>query len=198
MATIGSQREPDRSPSAKMSGMWLLRPGEYLNGVRAVTTRVRPAKLAFAIPDDDPWMALRAVQSCCSAWGGYACVIVPCSRNTGLSRDWEAVLWATDPDAVVDCGVLSEEDKEELERRDLFVHDWRDTDDALYLGEALQRSALAAFGDWLDPSESEHFVVVPDLSSNDPQYLPILARWGALDEDALVVAHRVLFKQRRL
>ncbi len=180
-----------------MSGTWLLRPGDHLNGVRAVTTRIRPAKLAFAIPDDDPRIALRAVQSCCSAWGGYAYVIVPCSRNTGLSRDWKAVLWATDPDAVVDCGVLSEEDKEELERRDLSVRDWRDADEALYLGEALQRSALAAFGEWLDPSESEHFVVVAELSDNDPLYLPVLARWGALDDAALGRAVRRLWYEYR-
>lgn len=156
-----------------------------MNGVRAVTTRVRPAKLAFAIPDDDPKMALRAVQSCCSAWGGYACVMVPCARGTDLSSDWKAVLRATDPDAVIDCGVLTEDDEDELRRRDLFVRKWRDAEGALHLAEALQRSALAAFGDWLNPSESQHFVVVPDLSEGDPLYLPILARWGALDDNAL-------------
>jgi hypothetical protein len=125
------------------------------------------------------------VQSCCSAWGGYACLIVPCSRGAGLSPDWRVVLEAADPDAVVDCGVLLESDKRVIEGRGAFVRGWEDAARYLCLGEALQRSALVAFGSWLQPSESDHFVVLPDVAEDDPLYLPILARWGALDDSAL-------------
>ncbi len=175
-----------------MNNTWLLRPGAQLEGVRTVTTRIRPAKVAFVIPDDDRRMALRTVQSCCSAWGGFAYIIIPCSRETGLSAGWKAVLEATDPDAVVDCGVLSGADKREIEGRDVLVRDWEDPEQYLCLGEALQRSALAAFGAWLDPSESDHFAVVPNVVEDDPLYLPILARWGALDDGALKRAVRRL------
>lgn len=175
-----------------MNNTWLLRPGVHLEGVRNITTRIRPAKVAFVLPDDDLRIALRTVQSCCSAWGGYACTIVPCSRVTGLSPDWKAVLEVTDPDAVVDCSVLSQADKREIEERDVFVRGWEDAERFLSLGEALQRSALVAFGAWLDPSESNHFAVVPDVAEDDPLYLPILARWGALDESALKRAIRSL------
>jgi hypothetical protein len=41
-----------------MNNTWLLRPGSHLEGVRTVTTRVRPAKVAFVIPDDDRRIAL--------------------------------------------------------------------------------------------------------------------------------------------
>jgi hypothetical protein len=182
-----------------MNNTWLLRPGAHLEGVRTVTTRVRPAKVAFVVPDDDRRMALRTVQSCCSAWGGYACLIVPCSRGTGLSPDWRAVLEAADPDAVVDCGVLLESEKREIEGRGTFVRGWEDAERFLCLGEALQRSALVAFGSWLEPSESDHFVVVPDVAEDDPLYLPILARWGALDDGALKRAvGRLRYEYREL
>jgi hypothetical protein len=168
-----------------VSSTWLLRPQEYLNGIRVVTTRLRPAKLAVAVPDDDPRIAVRAVQSCCAAWGGYAYLIVPCSRGAGLSDKWEAVLEAMDPDALVDCGVLSDEDKERLEARDRFVRDWREPQTTLFLGETLQHSALAAFGKWFSPPDSEHFAVVPELDEDDPLYLPLVARFGVVDDDAL-------------
>ena len=163
----------------------MLRPGGHLHGVRTVTTRVRPAKLAFVIPDDDPKLALRAVQSCCSSWGGYAYVIVPASREVGLTEDWKAVLKATDPDALVDGGALSDADKEELRAHDLLARDWRDPQGMLFLGETLQLSALEAFGGGFKKPENESFAVVAELAEDHPLYLPLIARWGALDDEAL-------------
>lgn len=69
-----------------MTSSWMLRRGSYVDGVRAVDLTLRPARMAFLIPDDKPDVAVKAVQSCCLSWGGYANHLIPYSRIYGISQ----------------------------------------------------------------------------------------------------------------
>lgn len=167
-----------------MTRSWMLRRGNRIDGVRSVQIVLRPARMAFLIPDDEPELAAKAVRTCCLAWGGYANYLVPYSRTAGVSDDWMVALDVLDPDGVVDCGdVVFEEDAEAFESRGWHVRRWKDPSATLFVGETLQYSALLAFGEGLRESESNHYVVVPELDEDDALYLPLMARFGSLDEE---------------
>ena len=82
---------------------WILDNENRLNGVKLVTVRVRPLRLAYIIPDDNPKIALRAIDSCCLTWGGVLSLLIPYSHKEGLSYPWLRMLERLDPDEIVDC-----------------------------------------------------------------------------------------------
>jgi hypothetical protein len=65
---------------------WALRPGEYAQGPRVVSTTLRPVRPAVLIPEDDPGMAARFARSRSLAWGGHACYALPFSCAFGPWR----------------------------------------------------------------------------------------------------------------
>lgn len=100
-----------------------------------------------------------------------------------LSDEWMAVLRVLDPDDLVDCGgIVLDEDERVFERYGWHARSWSDPSIMLFPGEALQYSALVAFGEGLRESDSDHFVVIPELDAGDEMYLPMAARFGNLNE----------------
>ncbi len=176
-----------------MSPSWMLRRGERVDGVRAVEILLRSARMAFLIPDDDAAVAVKAVQSCCLSWGGYANYLIPYSRTAGIADEWLAVLRVLDPDAVVDCGgVLLDVDKGFFDNRGWHVRDWEDPSSTLFVGEALQYSAMLAFAEGLEKPDAGRFVVLPELDEKDELYLPLVARFGSLNEEPFKIGvHRL-------
>ena len=109
-----------------MNGSGILKPGERLNGARIAHVRLRPLRLGFLVPDDDSAVAVRAIESCCLTWGGLLNPIIPYSRSHGLTTEWRRILELLDPDDLVDCVGISEEDQREFTQRGHHVHKWDD------------------------------------------------------------------------
>jgi hypothetical protein len=164
---------------------WALLPGDYVDGVRVVETTLRPARPGCLIPDDDPGIAAGFVRSRCLAWGGHASYAIPYSRSRGLTERWEALLDLLDPDEVFALGSLQEAEKKRLRDAGWFVYPIEDPMSLFTFTGALLYSALAAVGQGLRPPESEHFLVVPEMGQGTRAHLPLLARFGSLEEAEL-------------
>lgn len=160
----------------------ILRPGERLNGTELAHVRLRPLRLGFIVPDDDPSIVARVVESCSLTWGGYLNPIIPYSRSHGLTTEWRRILELLDPDDLVDCVGILEADQAEFTQHRQHVHKWEDPANTFFTVGALQYSALKAFGDHLKSTTTQHIVINPILTSTDPLYLPLIARWGRLNE----------------
>jgi hypothetical protein len=71
---------------------WILDSENRLNGARVATVRVRPLRLAYIVPDDDPQIVRRVIHSCCLTWGGVINPLIPYSRAKGFSPAWLEIL----------------------------------------------------------------------------------------------------------
>ena len=206
-----------------MNRTYALRTGEYAEGPRVVSTTLRPARPAVLIPEDDPGLAARFAESRSLAWGGHAGFALPFSRSEGLREPWRRLLDFLDPDQVYALGVsrrpavspgvvnmhaphakpprsLAERMQDGLGR---LLYTAEEGPERLFIGTStLMHSVLGAVDENLKPPDSERFVVVPRVHrgySSSP-YLPVVARYGAVDdaalEDALndVYSHRYRFE----
>ncbi|MBL7165795.1 MAG: hypothetical protein ISS55_04845 [Dehalococcoidales bacterium] len=124
---------------------WILS-RERVQGRNEGTVAIRPTRVAYIIPDDDPETALRAIEACCLTWGGVLNPLIPYSRKRGLSETWRGILGKLDPDTVVDCAGLDEETRERFERAGQDVHRWENPQDSLLVVGTMQYTALRAFG----------------------------------------------------
>lgn len=154
---------------------------------------LRPVRPAALIPDDDPGMAAKFAVSRCVAWGGHASYVIPYSRSGGVSEAWRELLELLDPDELFALGPLQEAVKDSLNDAGRLVYP-RDEPASLFVhASTLLHSVLGAVGQDLKPPDSERFVIVPKISRGALGYLPLLARYGDLDEkdvkDALERRH---------
>jgi len=166
-----------------MNGSGILRPGERLKGARVAHVALRPVRLGFLVPDDDPAIAVRVIESCCLTWGGYLNSIIPYSRSHGLTNGWGQILELLDPDDLVDCVGISEADQKGFSRYGRHVHKWDDPENTFFTVGALQYSGLKAFGEHL--KSARHIVVNPVMPSTDTLSLRLISRWGRLNESFL-------------
>lgn len=187
-----------------MSRTWALRPGEYVQGPRVVSTTLRPVRPAVLIPDDDPGMAARFAQSRSLAWGGHTCYALPFSRSEGLREPWRRLLDLLDPDQVYalgisrprgNSGVVNMHAPRREPPRPLvdrmgdglgrLLYTAQEGPERLFTGTStLLHSVLRAVGKDLKPPDGEGFVVVPRVQrgySSSP-YLPAVARYGGVDD----------------
>lgn len=163
-----------------------LLPGGYVDGVGIAETTLRPARPAALIPDNDPDLAAKFARSRSLAWAGIASYAIPYSPGGGLSERWEEVLGLLDPDQVYAAGPLREAEKKRLNDAGWFVFP-RDEPTALSAEcSTLLHSALGVVSKDLEPPDGEAFVVVPEIHRGILAYLPLLARFGDLDERELV------------
>lgn len=160
-----------------MSKSWILRTDQTLSGMHVVSTQIRPLRLAFLVPGDDPKIAARAIDSCCLTWGGYCNPIIPYSTTEGLSEEWRAILAVLDPDHIVDCVGISEADKVDFAGHHQFVSRWENPLATFFTNGALQYSALNQF------LSHETGLACPVATEDDPLYLQFLARHGRLKEE---------------
>lgn len=168
---------------ADMNEPSILRSDNYLSGSRATNITIRPLRLAYLVADDDPQVAVRAIESCCLTWGGYWNPIIPWSATEGLTDDWRRMLDILDPDNLVDCVGIPEADSEVFQQRGQFVHRWENPLTSFFTVGTLQYSALNAFGEYLKSSKTNYVVPNPTLADeNDPLYLPLISRFGRLNE----------------
>lgn len=165
-----------------MSRTWALLPKEYARGVRVVETTLRPAQPVCLIPEDSTDLAVKFVESRSLAWGGHASYVIPYSSSDGLSKRWKEVLELLDPDRVFAVGPTREAEKERLEEAGWLVYPVEDPVLLFTFTSSLLYSALEAIGQALQPPGSEDFVVIPETSMDSRAYLPLIARFGALNE----------------
>lgn len=186
-----------------MNRTWALRPGEYAEGPRVVSTTLRPVRPAVLIPEDEPSMAARLAQSRSLVWGGHTCYALPFSRSEGLREPWRRLLDLLDPDQVfalgtsrrpaISPGVVNmhaphteppkpvvDRIKEGLGR---LVYTAEEGPERLFTGAStLIHSVLHAVGEDLKLPEGERFVVVPRVHKGvSSPYLPVVARYGGVD-----------------
>jgi hypothetical protein len=166
-----------------MSPAWPLLPGEYASGPRVAETTLRPVRPACLIPNDDEDMAAKFVESQCLAWGGQASFVLPYSRSHGLSEGWRELLEVLDPDGVFALGPLQESVKDGLRDAGRFVYSRDEPAELFIQAGTLVHSVLGSFGQDLKPPESERFVVIPKVSPMVTAHLPLLARYGSLNEE---------------
>lgn len=166
-----------------MSLPWPLLPGEYVSGPRVADTTLRPVRPACLIADDDEDMAAKFVETHCLAWGGQASYVFPYSRSCGLSEVWRELLEVLDPDEEFSLGPLQESVKDGLRDAGRFVYPMDEPAELFFQAGTLVHSVLDTFGQGLKPPESERFVVIPKVSPMAPAHLPLLARYGALNEE---------------
>ena len=179
MPTLAARRRSAREGDSRMQ---LLLPNDYTKGVRTVETSLRPARPACLIPDDDPKSAAKFAESRSLAWGGCASYVIPYSRSQGLSEGWRELLGILDPDRVFAVGKLPEAEEERLHEAGWFVYP-RDEPEALSReSSTLLYSALEAVAKDLAPPDSKGFVVVPENPRGIVASLPLLARFGGLQE----------------
>ena len=165
---------------------WILDNENHLNGPRVATVRVRPVRSAYIVPDDDPSIALRAIDSCCLTWGGMINPLIPYSKTKGFSPLWLKILQKLDPDDLVDCTGISETDSQRFKDNQQQVLRWDKPLESMFTIGALQYSALNAFAKGLKNDQSQ-LVIQPKLNSDaDPLYLPLIAKYGRLDERFLI------------
>jgi hypothetical protein len=161
---------------------WILDNENHLNGTRVATVRVRPVRSAYIVPDDDPSIALRAIDSCCLTWGGTINPLIPYSKTNGFSPLWLKILHKFDPDDLVDCTGISEADTQRFKDNRQQVLRWDKPLESFFMAGTLQYSALNAFAKGLKNDQSQ-LVIQPKLNSDsDPFYLPLIAKYGRLDE----------------
>lgn len=161
---------------------WILDNENHLNGPRVATVRVRPVRSAYIVPDDDPSIALRAIDSCCLTWGGMLNPLIPYSKTKGLSPLWLKILDKFAPDNLVDCTGISEADTQRFKDNRQQVHRWDKPLESSFMVGTLQYSALNAFAKGLKNDQSQ-LVIQPKLNSDaDHFYLPLIAKYGRLDE----------------
>ena len=166
-----------------MSSTQLLRPGNYADGARVVSTTVRPVRQACLIAEDDPSMAARFAESRSLAWGGHIGYVLPYSRSEGLREPWRRLLDLLDPDQVFALGMSDDlVVSQDLGR---MVYTRYKPEELLILGSTLMYSVLNAVGQSLKPPDSEWFVVVPKLSQWSSFCLPLMARYGGVNEAEL-------------
>ena len=186
-----------------------LLPGEYAEGTQIVETTLRPVRLACLIPEEDPGLAARFAVSRSLAWGGHVGYALPYSRSEGLRQPWRRLLDVLDPDQVfalgltsrpaVSPGVVNMNAPEEEPPRPLayrlsddlgrLVYTAEEGPERLFVGAStLMHTVLGAVGEGLKPPDSERFVIVPMLSQQSPDYLPVTARYGGVNDAELVSA----------
>lgn len=163
---------------------WILDRENRLNGTKVATIRIRPLRLAYIIPDDNPQIAVRAIHSCCLTWGGMINGLIPYSETKGFSPIWQKILNKLDPDNLVDCVGISETDNQRFEGKGQHIHRWDKPLESLFMVGALQYSAMLAFAKGLKDDQSQ-IIVQPRLDSNNPPYLPVITMWGQIDEQLL-------------
>lgn len=148
-------------------------------------TTLRPVRPACLIPDDAPELAARFVKSRSLAWGGFASYVIPYSRSEGLSEQWEELIGLFDPDRVIAVGPLPQAERDRLHDAGWFVYP-RDDPMALSMQySTMLYSVLGAVAEDLRPPESTSFVIVPEDPRGIRGYLPLLARYGTLNEEEL-------------
>lgn len=179
---------------------WVLDRHSKLQGTRVATIVVRPVRVAYLVPDNDIWVTLRAVDAACLTWGGAANPMIPYSKAKGFSLTWLKILRKMDPDYLVDCVGIREEDERELRSRGQYIHRWQNPRETFFTSGATQYSAMNAFGNGVTYSETPQFyslsstwmpytlianqtVVQPMLQpESDVLYPCLVARRGRLDE----------------
>jgi len=179
--------------------------GEYADGARAVETTVRPVRPACLIPEDDPGMAARFAESRSLAWGGHVGYALPYSRSEGLREPWRRLLDLLDPDEVFALGISSKPAVSPgvVNMNSPYVEPPRplasrladDLGRMVYTGEepelpfrsasALLHSILDAVGEDLKPPDGKRFVVVPRMYRWPSFYLPVIARYGGVNDAKL-------------
>lgn len=161
----------------------ILENDQLLKGSRVATVSLRPLKLAYLVPEGDPQIALRAIESCTLTWGGFHHALVPYSKSVGLTKEWREMLDILDPDHLIDAVGISEADKALFMENNQFVHEWKEPLSTFFTDGALVYSALNAFSTGLKSQDSKLVVVNPVLKDpKHPMYLPLLARYGRLNE----------------
>ncbi len=188
-----------------MSRTWVLLPGEYADGARVVETTLRPIRPVCLIPEDDPGLAARFAGTRSLAWGGHVGYALPYSRSEGLREPWRRLLDLLDPDRVyalglsrepaVSPGVVNmhaprEEPTKSLPDRltdDLgrLVYTAEGPEQLFVSSSTLLHSALRAVGEDLKPPDGERFVLVPRLPQWSSAYLPVVARYGCVDDSSV-------------
>ena len=188
-----------------MSRTWLLLPGEYADGARVVETTLRPIRPVCLIPEDDPGLAAQFAGTRSLARGGHVGYALPYSRSEGLREPWRWLLDLLDPDRVyalslsrepaVSPGVVNmhaplEEPTKSLADRltdDLgrLVYTAEGPEQLFVSSSTLLHSALRAVGEDLKPPDGERFVLVPRLPRWSSAYLPVIARYGCVDESSV-------------
>jgi hypothetical protein len=163
---------------------WILDRENRLSGARVATVRIRPLRLAYIIPDDDPQIAVRAIHSCCLTWGGMINGLIPYSKTKGFSPTWLKILLKLDPDNLVDCVGISEADKQQFADKRQHIYRWDKPLESFFTVGALQYSAMNAFAEGLKDNPTQ-IVVQPRLDPNNIMYLPLIANWGQIDEQFL-------------
>lgn len=164
---------------------WILDNDNRLNGARVATTRIRPLRLAYIVPDDDPKIVRRVIHSCCLTWGGAINPLIPYSRAKGFSPTWVEILRKFDPDNLVDCVGISDADKEQFADRRQYIHRWEKPLETFFMVGALQYSAMNAFAKGVKDDKSQ-ITIQPKLEPDDKGlYLPLIAKYGELDEQFL-------------
>lgn len=202
-----------------MSRTQALLPGDYANGARVVETTLRPVRPACLIPEDAPNLAARFAESRSLAWGGHVGFVFPFSRSEGLREPWQQIFDQLDPDQVFALGIPRpqrssgvvnmhaphrEPPKPLVDRMgdDLgrLVYTAEDGPERLFISAStLIHSALDAVGQNLKPPDNEHYAIVPSAARRSPAYLPVVARYGSLDDKTLkealdeVYSHRYQF-----
>jgi hypothetical protein len=147
-------------------------------------------------------MAARFAESRSLAWGGHVGYALPYSRSAGLREPWRQLLDLLDPDEVVALGtsrepavsprVLNFRAPRQEPAKLLVDRIGDDLGRLVYTAEGPERlfisastlmhSVLRAVGEHLKPPDSEHFVVAPRLSRRSSAYLPVMARYGGVDD----------------
>lgn len=188
-----------------MSRMRALLPGEYANGARIIETTLRPVRPACLIPEDDPSLTARFAESRSLAWGGHVGFVFPFSRSEGLREPWRQLLDQLDPDEVFALGIPRpkhssgvvnmhaphrERPKPLVDRMgdDLgrLVYTAEEGPERLFISAStLIHSVLDAVGQDMKPPDSENYVIVPRAARQSSVYLPIVARYGGLDDEML-------------
>ncbi len=151
------------------------------DGRRISDSWIRPIKCAYLIPDDDISAVLRAIESSCVSWGGFDHIFVPVGDGS-VASGWLSIVERYDPDVFVDMADLDTAYRERLASKGQYVHEWKRPFTTCFIPGALLHSATMAFRDMF-PANLR--VLIPVVSENHPLRLPILAKWGALNEDGI-------------
>lgn len=166
----------------------LLSNDDALNGPKVVTHWTRPQKAAYIIADGDMDAATLAIQTACLSWGGANHALIPCIDGR-ISDDWTELIRRYDPDFLVDLAHMAEDEREKLSRFGRMVWPWHSSADRRPPA-ALIYGAIAAHFDQPDATRTR--IVVPMIPDTHPMRLPLLAKWGSLDEsivEGLLEAH---------
>lgn len=155
----------------------LLSPSAFVEGTRIVTTWTHPRRIAYILPEDRQDLLIEAVAECCLTWGGMDSLLVPCKDQ--ISVTWRKVLQAYGPDLIVAFSEVSDVDRAWFAERRLTVVSRPLTENSLSHTPGVSLySALRAFG--TKPSETELATLA--VSPDHPYRLPLVARYGVLDE----------------